>query len=156
MIIIIISASNTFFNYTALNLLHSKKNIHTIFVHFNPEEVKNLTELPVTADQIRARSLMKAFTAAVSYVKSVFGEDTKTLLDPVTVQCIQSDAENFHFSVFQLNTLDFNDTSGIKNFWWNESIIRLFDKAGYINGRPTLEGYNPDVFKRICAFYGNI
>lgn len=50
-----------------------KKHPHTLFVHFNKEEVKNLFEEPVMDDQIFGRSLLKAFTVAASYAKQTYG-----------------------------------------------------------------------------------
>ncbi|KZC10603.1 hypothetical protein WN55_00355 [Dufourea novaeangliae] len=62
------------------------KNIHTIFINNNPEEVKNITELPVFEDQIHARSLIESFTAAGTYARQRFGLDVKELPEPVVVQ----------------------------------------------------------------------
>ena len=130
-------------------------NAHTIFINHNPEEVKNLTELPVTEDQIHARSMIKSFGAAAICAQQKFGLSVKELPKPIVVQCIQSDGQNFHFSVYQLNTLDIDGKEGIKNFWWSESSIKLYEEAVYKNGQPCLEGYNSDVFKRYLAFYKN-
>lgn len=46
---------------------------HTIFVHYNPTEVKNLYEEEVTENQIYGRSLMKTFAVAASYARLMFG-----------------------------------------------------------------------------------
>ncbi|KAK2582744.1 hypothetical protein KPH14_005011 [Odynerus spinipes] len=97
-------------------------NVHTIFISHNPEEVKNLSELPVTEDQIQARSMIKSFTAA---------------------------------AIFQLNTLDINKTEGIRNFWWSIPALELFEEACYESGQPVLKAYNPEVIKKLFAFYKN-
>ncbi|CAD1468491.1 unnamed protein product [Heterotrigona itama] len=130
-------------------------NVHTIFINHNPEEVKNLTDLPVTEDQIHARSMIKSFGAAAICAQQKFGLSVKELPEPIVVQCIQSDGQNFHFSVYQLNTLDIDGKEGIKNFWWSEPSIKLYEQALYKNGQSCLEGYNSDVFKRYLAFYKN-
>ena len=129
-------------------------NIHTIFINYDPEEVKNLTELPVTEDQIYARSLIKSFTAAAGFARQKFGTEVKELPEPVVVQCVQSDGQKFHFSVYQLNTLDL-DNENIRNFWWSEPFIKLYELADYEDARPCLRGYNNAVFKRFLAFYQN-
>lgn len=129
-------------------------NVHTVFVHYDPEEVKNLTELPVTQNQIFGRTLIKTYTVAASCARQKFGSSVKKLPEPVTVQCIQSDGKNYHFFVFQLNSLDANDAS-VKNFWCALSPLTLYEKAEYDNGRPVVEGYNPEVFRRILAFFRN-
>ncbi|XP_017891628.1 39S ribosomal protein L37, mitochondrial [Ceratina calcarata] len=130
-------------------------NVHTIFVNYDPSKVKNLTELPVTENQIHARSLTQSFTTAATYARQRFGKDVKALPEPVVVQCIQSDGQNFYFSVYQLNTLDIDGEEGIRNFWWAEPTIKLYEFAGYKEGQPYLDGYNSDVFKRLLAFYRN-
>ncbi|KAG8041702.1 hypothetical protein G9C98_007006 [Cotesia typhae] len=103
----------------------------------------------------KARSLVKSFTTAASCAYQKYGADVKELPEPITIQCVQSNSQAFHFSVFQLNTLNINGTEGPKNFWWSMPEINLFDTAAYVEGRPVLEGYNPEVFKRILAFYTN-
>ncbi|CAK9824088.1 39S ribosomal protein L37, mitochondrial [Anthophora retusa] len=130
-------------------------NVHTIFINYDPEEVKNLTELPVTEDQIHARSMVKSFTIAAICARQRFGLDIKKLPEPVVVQCVQSDGQKFHFSVYQLNTLDLDGEKGIRNFWWSEPSIKLYESAQYENGQPCLEGYNNEIFKKFLAFYNN-
>ncbi|XP_076752808.1 mitochondrial ribosomal protein L37 [Xylocopa sonorina] len=130
-------------------------NVHTIFINHDPEEVKNITELPVTQKQIYARSLIKSFGIAANCARRRFGSDVKHLPEPVVVQCVQSDGQNFHFSVYQLNTLDLDGVEGIRNFWWSEPSMKLYTQAQYEKGKPCLEGYTSDVFKRFHAFYNN-
>ncbi|XP_018299665.1 39S ribosomal protein L37, mitochondrial [Mycetomoellerius zeteki] len=129
-------------------------NVHTIFVHYDPIRVRNKTELPVTQNQIFSRTLIKTYTMAASCARQKFGSSVKKLPEPVTVQCIQSDGKNYHFFVFQLNSLDTNDVS-VKNFWYPLPPLTLYEKAEYNNGRPVVEGYNPEVFRRILALYRN-
>ncbi|XP_011871861.1 PREDICTED: 39S ribosomal protein L37, mitochondrial [Vollenhovia emeryi] len=129
-------------------------NVHTIFVHYDPVEVKNLTELAVTQNQVFGRTLLKAYTVTASCARQKFGSSVKELPEPVTVQCIQSDGRDYHFFIFQLNSLDTNDAR-VKNFWCALPPLTLYDKAEYDNGRPVVEGYNPEVFRRILAFYRN-
>ncbi|XP_076629516.1 mitochondrial ribosomal protein L37 [Colletes latitarsis] len=138
-----------------INTRSALMNIHTIFINYNPEEVKNLTELPTTENQVHARSLMESFTAATVFARQKFGTNVKQLSEPVVIQCVQSDGQNFHFSVYQLNTLNIDGTDGVKNFWWSAPTIKLYEKAQYENGRACLEGYNDEVFKRFLAFYKN-
>lgn len=139
--------------FTAINIKSPiANNIHTIFINYDREEVKNLTELPVIDDQIYARSLIKSFTAAAGFARQKFGTNVKKLPEPVVVQCVQSDGQNFHFSVYQLNTLDL-DNENVRNFWWSEPFIKLYELADYEDARPCLRGYNSEVFKKFLAFY---
>ncbi|KAK5647641.1 hypothetical protein RI129_002533 [Pyrocoelia pectoralis] len=128
---------------------------HTIFVHYNKTEVHNIFEEPVTEEQFLGRSLMKAYTVAASYARQKFG-DVKDLSQPVTVQCVHTDGQIFHFGVLQLNTLDTSINSNIKNLWYQTPRMGLFDSCTYNCGRPTLEGYNNDVVKHLITFYNNM
>ncbi|KAL6422130.1 hypothetical protein ACFW04_010878 [Cataglyphis niger] len=130
------------------------KNVHTIFVHYDPEEVKNLTELAVTESQIVGRTMIKSYTMAAFRARQKFGSSVKKLPEPVTLQCIQSDGKNYHFFIFQLNSLDANDAN-VKNFWCALPPLTLYEKAEYDSARPIVTGYNPEVFKRILTFYRN-
>ncbi|KAB0804351.1 hypothetical protein PPYR_01321 [Photinus pyralis] len=128
---------------------------HTVFVHYNKTDIRNLFEEPVTEDQFLGRSLLKAYTVAASYARQKFG-DVKVLPQPVTVQCIHTDGQIFHFGVIQLNTLDTSIASKIKNLWYQTPRMQLFESCGYKRGRPMLEGYNSDVFTHLNAFYNNV
>jgi len=101
-----------------------------------------------------SRTMLKSYTAAASCARYRFGESVKKLPEPVTVQCIQTDGKNYQFFVFQLNSLDTDDI-GTKNFWYTLPPSTLYEKAQYDDGRPIVEGYNPEVFRRIVAFYRN-
>ncbi|KAG5321754.1 RM37 protein, partial [Acromyrmex heyeri] len=115
-------------------------------------DIPNMQPLHYT--QIFSRTLIKTYTMAASCARQKFGSSVKKLPEPVTVQCIQSDGKNYHFFIFQLNSLDANDVS-VKNFWCPLPPLTLYEKAEYDNGRPVVEGYNPEVFRRILALYRN-
>lgn len=130
-------------------------NIHTAFIHYNETEVKNLYETPVEQSQILGRSLMKSYAFAVANAKSKFGEDITELPEPITLQCVHTNAHWFHFSVFQLNTLAGPEEDGKKNTFWQTPLINLYKKCIFEDGVPTLEEYNPEVIKNFLAFYMN-
>ena len=71
------------------------------------------------------------------------------------MQSIQTDGKTFHFGVFQLNTLNFNGTDGIKNYWFNTENVDLFNVCEYQFGKPILNGYNEEVLKILSVFYNN-
>ncbi|XP_055851735.1 39S ribosomal protein L37, mitochondrial [Episyrphus balteatus] len=128
---------------------------HTIFVHFDKENVKNLHQTPVTTSQFQARNLLKAFTVASARAKQLYGESVEQLPKPIVVQSIQTDGQTFHFGVYQLNTLQLSGLDGIKNYWFHLPNVDLFAECGYKVGRPVLEGYNKDCFRYLKAFYSN-
>lgn len=123
-------------------------------MHYDPEEVKNLTELAMREDQIIGRAMLKSYTVAACNARQKFGLFVKKLPEPITVQCIHTDGKHYHFFVYQLNSLDANDDS-TKNFWYTLQPLRLFRHAQYHDGKPVIEEYNPEVFRRIFAFYRN-
>ncbi|KAJ8972293.1 hypothetical protein NQ317_018627 [Molorchus minor] len=132
-----------------------KSHPHTIFVHYDKEQVKNLYEEEVTETQIFGRSLLKAFTAAASYARQKYGNDVKVLPKPVTLQSVQTDGQFYHFGIFQLNTLDLEEGS-TKNIWYQTPLLYLFESCGYNLGKPVLDGYNDIVVKNLYAFYNNV
>ncbi|XP_053669887.1 39S ribosomal protein L37, mitochondrial [Anopheles nili] len=127
---------------------------HTVLIHCSPSDVKNITELPVSRDQIEARTMMKAFAVAAARARQLYGDDVTALPHPVTVQAIQTDSKTFHFSVYQLNTLDLSSTTD-RNMWFRKSPLDLYTQCGYIVGKPTLENYNKDVLRYFATFYSN-
>uniref|UniRef100_A0A182QBX1 Large ribosomal subunit protein mL37 n=1 Tax=Anopheles farauti TaxID=69004 RepID=A0A182QBX1_9DIPT len=127
---------------------------HTILLHCSPSDVKNATELPVTRDQIEGRTMMKAFAVAAARARQLYGDEVKALPNPVTVQAVQTDSKTFHFSVYQLNTLDLSSTTE-RNMWFRKAPFDLYSQCGYVIGKPTLEDYNKDVLRHLAVFYSN-
>lgn len=114
--------------------------------------------MPVRENQLLGRSLIKAFTAGAGCARQKYGPDFNgDLPEPLTIQCVQTNGQAFHFSVLQLNTLNINDFSNNSkvNYWWSMPQIDLYKFSKYETGKPILEGYNPEVFRRILAFYKN-
>lgn len=50
-------------------------------------------------------------------------------IEPVSVQCVISDGRKVSFICHQLNTLDFENDTGIKNFIWIDDNIEMFKYA---------------------------
>jgi large subunit ribosomal protein L37 len=130
-------------------------NIHTAFIHYNETEVKNLYETPVLQTQIIGRSLMKCYAFAVANAKSKYGEDVKELPEPITLQCVHTNSQWFHFSIFQLNSLAGPEENGMKNIYWQTPLLNLYKNCVFDEGVPVLEDYNPEVFKHFLSFYMN-
>lgn len=100
--------------------------------------------------------MLQSFGTAVCCAKQKFGEETMNLPEPVTVQCVQTNGWWFYFSVFQLNTLDINGNDSRRNIFWHSPKTELVERAEYVEGVPTVNGYNPEVFRKILAFYRNV
>ncbi|XP_026760659.1 39S ribosomal protein L37, mitochondrial [Galleria mellonella] len=131
----------------------SMRHPHTTWLHFNSTEVNNIYETPVTLPQILGRSLTHAFTVATSYAKQLYGENVKDLPEPVYINCIQTDGQNYHFGVLELNTLNLDGKEGATNVWYCKNNLKLYDSSRYFSGMPVLENYNPKVYGYINAFY---
>jgi len=127
------------------------KKVHTIVVHYNNSEVRNIHGSPVTLPQLLGRSLLKAYTAAVTQARHTHGAQVEELPEPVVVQCVQTDGRSFHFSVLQLNSASLQCSR--RNVFWSLPPLDLYKHCEYVHGVPVLEDYNPLVFKHLLAFY---
>jgi len=81
------------------------------------------------------------------------------LPEPISTQCIMTDGDIFHFSCFQLNTLNFETSDGVKNLvWFDERERPLFNRLmpmrAMLRNTRYLD-YDADVFRQIVAFYVN-
>ena len=87
-----------------------------------------------------------------------FQNDTKTLPEPISTQCVMTDGATFHFVCFQLNTLNFDSGDGVKNLVWfdnnNEMYNKILPKRTMLRNTK-YEDYDPEVFKKILALYVN-
>lgn len=77
------------------------------------------------------------------------------LPEPVTTQVIHLTGKEFQFSVFQLNTLNLEDTTptSVKNSVWITDKLNLFTECRNYYGKEIFEGYNPDILKIVAAMY---
>ena len=86
--------------------------------------------------------------ARLKYGPNFIGE----LPEPIAIHFVNTNGSKFHFSVFQLNTLDLN--SDIKNIFWHQpQMEKLFDTCEYVNAVPTIEGYNHLIFNKLLGIY---
>ena len=76
------------------------------------------------------------------------------------MQCVMTDGVKFLFSCFQLNTLDYNTSDGVKNFVWftpdgdRSMYDKIIPKRSMLRNTRYLN-YDPDVFRQIATFYLN-
>ncbi|XP_062127244.1 large ribosomal subunit protein mL37 isoform X2 [Drosophila sulfurigaster albostrigata] len=129
---------------------------HTIFTYFDKTIVGNVHGSEVSKTQFYGRSLLKAFVVAASRAKQLGDVPANGVLQkPIVVQCIQTDGQEFHFGVLQLNTLNLSTDSATKNYWFHRPSVELFSECSYQTGRPYLGGYNSEAFRILNAFYNN-
>ncbi len=105
--------------------------VHTIFHVSNDELIHEST-----TDERLARMVMFAFGSALVQARQLYPNGILT--KPITVQSIFLLDELFHFVIFQLNTLNYNDTNDQRsNYVW-------IDKDNYLyDNRPSMVMYNP-------------
>ena len=65
---------------------------------------------------------------------------------PLTAQCITSDGIRLSFLSYQLNTLDFENDSGIKNMVWVSPGVFMYDKA-VLNEIPGAKKKDPTTYE---------
>lgn len=154
-----------------VNVYHQQKNCtgfredfpyvhaHTLYFHdaVSPRCV-------LRPDQFRAKMMMFTFGNALARAHLQYGtEPQKTLDRPVVVQAVGTNGRYFHFLVFQLNTTDLSQDSGVKNQVWMDQDSELYE---YAKVRPLIKkkevqvpaglaGYNPETFNKFLALYLN-
>ena len=108
-----------------------------------------------TEERIAGEALSRSLALAIGQARVKYGADVRgDLPEPVTVQFVFTTGDRFHFSVFQLNTMDLDSETGRKNYFWHEKeTAKLFDVCEFVEAKPVLEGFNPDVFRKIAAMY---
>lgn len=135
--------------------------VHTTFYVSNDELVHE-----ATTDERLARMIMFAFGNALVQARRLYPNGHLT--QPVTVQSVFLLDELFHFVVFQLNTLNYNDITDKRcNYVWIDKDNYLYaDRPSMVLHNPiygtekhlqryVLEKlkYNPDVFQKFLALY---
>ncbi|XP_075038243.1 large ribosomal subunit protein mL37 [Mixophyes fleayi] len=121
------------------------------------------TKAKFLPDQLRAKMIMIAFGTAVAKAKDLYGENAKTLPQPIVVQSVSTDGQLFHFLVLQLNTLDLESNDGVKNIVWMDGDQALYDtvaakatiKRKVVVVPAGLAGFKPETFVKFWAMYLN-
>lgn len=115
-------------------------------------------------EQFQAKMVMFAFGNALARAHLQYGTEPRDLLErPVVVQVVGTNGRFFNFLVFQLNTTDLSEDSGVKNMVWMEKDLELYE---YAKVRPLIKkkevqvpaglvGYNPETFRKFLSLYLN-
>ena len=70
----------------------------------------------------------------------------------MVIPIVHTDGRMFHFSIYQLNTLNLDKETNLKNIFWSIPRIPLYDECQYKQGKPVLENYNSDVIEKLLTF----
>ena len=124
-------------------------------IHSGIEHNNNINKAALKDDGYYAKGLVNGFLLALGQAKLTFGPDVKGVLpSPVTVNFVHTDGKKFHFSAFQLNTLDLDNPDGIKNIYWcDRRLDDIYSTCDFVQAVPVLENYNPQVFRKFAALY---
>jgi len=108
-----------------------------------------------TDDRFSGTSVLINFATALLMARRKYGSDVKELPAPITTQSVHLTGKEFQFSVFQLNTLDLENTDhgSVKNNLWLTDKINIFEECKFDSARGILNGYNPEVFKMLMGMY---
>lgn len=143
-----------------------------VVFHFNKPFIKE------NENQQLGRFLVHTFGVAAAYAKRLYGvillqhippihpllilfylneqKDVIDLPEPLTINAIQTDSRNFSYGCLQLHSLNLDgDNAAAKNVAWLQQPQSLFVKCDYVDGKPVLEGYNPQVFETLMAVYSS-
>ncbi|KFM56672.1 hypothetical protein X975_17473, partial [Stegodyphus mimosarum] len=93
--------------------------------------------------QLLARAIATCFAFTASEAQRKYGHDVGKLPEPISVQCMYMDVKSFNFIAYQLNTLELNDSEGIKNQVWIDELSTLYDN---VSEEDLITNYNPDIF----------
>ena len=120
-------------------------------IHTCVEVDASLGPLEYTFDS-RGRSLVLAFSTALGQARLLHGESVSgQLSNPITVNFISTNGQDFLLTVFQMNTLDLS--SPVKNIVWQKQLGNIFGRCDFIEAVPTLEDYNHDVVETLLSVY---
>lgn len=103
-----------------------------------------------------ARAVLAQYALCLGQARLLYGPDVSgDLPAPVSVMHVGMEGLNFHFSAFQLNTMDLDGgSSSKKNIFWNDGeVAEIAEKARYELARPVVEGFNPEIFRKLAAMY---
>ena len=89
-------------------------------------------------------------------------QDIINLPEPISVQCVNLSDTALNFTCFQLNTLNFDNDQGIKNFVWFDTGNQLFSrhlpqpwKEDEFYHKRRYENFNPAPFDKMLALILN-
>lgn len=113
-------------------------------------------------EQFLAKMVMFTFGNALARAHLQYGTKPEERLErPVVVQAVGTNGRLFFFVLFQLNTTDLSEDSGVKNMVWIERDLELYE---YAKVRPIIKkkevrvpaglaGYNPETFTKFLSLY---
>ncbi|KAF4076307.1 hypothetical protein AMELA_G00212970 [Ameiurus melas] len=142
-------------NHTGFREGYPYPHAHTLFITEAGDAPK------LKPEQLRAKLIMFAFGNALARARALYGNESGVLEKPIVVQSVGTSGRLFQFVVFQLNTVDLESDSGVKNLAWVDADQPLYDfakvrpfiKKKVVKVPAGLAGYQPETFKKFLALY---
>jgi len=100
--------------------------------------------------QFQASQIMSSLMYTAALARRRFGDDVKILPEPISIQHISLLPSHFMATYFQLNTLDLDSDTGVKNLVWTAPRSQMFEK---VLAEPWMEGI--EQFEHLKAFHGD-
>ena len=115
----------------------------------------------LTYEQQQAYGIMSMFGSLVALAMDDGVQVGQHLQKPLVTKCVITDGIQFTLMCYQLNTLSFQEDSGIKNCAWVSHSMNLFEMTA-AKAKPLLfeildvgdkvPGFNDECFKTVLAF----
>lgn len=94
--------------------------------------------------QLTLRAVSYCFARIAAFALwSGAGSQGKRLINPLSHQAIVTNGRMFAFFCLQLNTLDLESDSGVKNIVWMENNVPLYKRIIQKGKKTTVKGFNP-------------
>ena len=115
----------------------------------------------LTYEQQQAYGIMSMFGSLVALAMDSDVKMGEHLETPLVAKCIITDGIQFTLMCYQLNTLSFQEDSGIKNCAWASNSMNLFEKSAskvrpvlyeILDAGHVVPGFNDECFKSILGF----
>jgi len=115
----------------------------------------------LTYEQQQAYGIMSMFGSLVALAMDSGVKMGEHLETPLVTKCVITDGIQFTLMCYQLNTLSFQEDSGIKNCAWASHSMNLFEKSAskvrpvlyeILDAGDDVPGFNDECFKSILAF----
>lgn len=139
-------------NHPITSLDHSHPFVHTVLDHDNDHTKRGFQTW--SEDHAKSRGLIMAFTVALGQARLRFGDNVKGVLpQPVCINMVTTNGLQYQLSALQLNTLDLGSEGSKNIFWSHNKTLSLLEFCGYDAAQVSLQGYDPEVFNYLTAFY---
>jgi len=125
---------------------HSSPHAHLVIQHYTSPMSPQFM-----MDRELARAMMAGFTAALGQARLRYGNTISgTLPEPVRVNVVCTDGQNYVLGTVQLQSLDLG--SDMKNlFCYNPEPLSLFNICDYVEGAVTMEGLDMETFSVLTS-----